>query len=77
MQVNVVTFVVEAETNGVFNNTKTAVGILKLLISMGHSQPVTVIITDNSTAAGYVDKSINLKQSKSWDMNLHINGLAT
>ena len=68
---HVVSSAAEAETKAVFHNAKTAVGLRNLLISMGHPQPVTTLTTDNSTAAGFVNKNINLKQSKSWDMNLH------
>ena len=66
-----VTSAAEAETKGVFNNAKTALGMRNLLIGMNHPQPKTRIMTDNSTAAGFVNNNINLKQSKSWDMNLH------
>ena len=38
---------------------------------MGHPQPLTIIKNDNSTAVGFTNKNIQLKQSKSWDMNLH------
>ena len=68
---NVVTSAAEAETKGVFNNDKTAVGIRNLLIQMNHPQPITHIYTDNSTAAGFINKNIQLKHSKAWDMNLH------
>ena len=38
---------------------------------MGHPQPPTVIKTDNSTAVGYVHRTIQQKMSKAWDMQLH------
>ena len=38
---------------------------------MGHAQPPTTIKTDNSTAVGYVQKTIQQKKSKAWDMELH------
>ena len=61
----------EAETNGVFHNAKIALPLRQLLIEMGHPQPPTIIHTDNSTTHGFVNKNIQLKKSKSWDMNLH------
>ena len=38
---------------------------------MNHPQPPTRIYTDNSTAADFFNKNIQLKHSKAWDMNLH------
>ena len=68
---NVVSSAAEAETHGVFNNAKTGVSIRHLLHEMGHLQPPTIIATDNSTTAGFANNNIQLKRSKSWDMNLH------
>ena len=68
---NVVSSAAEAETTGVFNNAKLVVSIRNILNQLGHSQPVTVINTDNSTTSGFVNKNIQLKKSKSWDMHLH------
>ena len=59
----------EAELSGVFHNAQTAVPIRHLLISLGHSQPPTPLVTDNSTAHGFVHKNIIMKRSKAWDMN--------
>ena len=61
----------EAETLGVFNNAKLVVSICNILNQLGHSQPVTVINTDNSTTSGFANKNMQLKKSKSWDMSLH------
>ena len=47
------------------------VNIQNLLNVMGHLQTPTIIKTDNSTTAGFVNKNVMLKQSKAWDMNLH------
>ena len=68
---HVVSSAAEAETNSVFQNAKTAIPIRNLLIGMGHPQNATIIKTDNSTTQGFVNKNIQLKRSKSWDMNLH------
>ena len=67
----VVSSAAEAETHGVFHNAKIGVNIRHILIEMGHRQPPIPIMTDNSTAAGFSNNNIQLKKSKSWDMNLH------
>ena len=54
---HVVSSAAEAETNAVFQNAKLAVQIRHLLQQLGHPQPITVINTDNSTAAGFVNKN--------------------
>ena len=61
----------EAELSGVFHNAQTAVPIRHLLISLGHPQPPAPLVTDNSTAHGFVHKNIIMKRSKAWDMNYH------
>ena len=68
---HVVSSAAEAETHGVFHNAKIGVNLRHLLEAMGHKQPPTPLVTDNSTTAGFVNKNIQLKKSKSWDMNLH------
>ena len=68
---NVVSSAAEAETHGVFNNVKTALFLRHLLSSLGHEQPPTTLHTDNSTTSGFIHNNIQLKKSKSWDMNLH------
>ena len=67
----VVSSAAEAETCGVFHNAIVGVNLRNLLIAMGHPQPPTPIITDNAVAAGFVNKNIQLKKAKSWDMHLH------
>ena len=47
-----------SKTNGIFHNEKLTI-------------PPTIIKNDNSTAVGFTNKNIQLKKSKSWDMNLH------
>ena len=36
---------------------------------MGHSQPPTTVCTNNLTASGFVNNNIQMKRSKSWEMN--------
>ena len=68
---SVVSSAAEAETHGVFHNAKIGVNLRHLLQQMGHPQPPTLIRTDNSTAVGFANKNIQMRKSKSWDMNLH------
>ena len=66
-----VTSAAEAETKGVFQNAKTVIALRHLLQHIGHPQPTTTINTDNSTTVGFVNNNIQMKRSKSWDMNFH------
>lgn len=67
-----VTSTAEAETHGVFYNAKTAIPIIHTLHQMGHTQAgPTPLQTDNSTSSGFVNKNIQMKRSKAWDMELH------
>ena len=69
---NVVTSAAEAETHGVFHNAKQTIPIRHILEELGHKQlKPTPIKTNNSTAAGYVNKNMQMKRSKTWDMHLH------
>jgi hypothetical protein len=62
----------EAETHGVFHNAKCAIPIAYLLTQMGHTQKQPILIrTDNSTSAGFVNRNMQMKMSKTWDMQLH------
>ena len=69
---SVVTSAAESETHGVFHNAKKSLSIIYMLTQMGHPQKQPVPIrTDNSTSSGFVNKNIQMKQSKTWDMQLH------
>lgn len=65
---NVVSSAAEAECAGIFHNCIVATGIRNTLKEMGHPQPPTPIITDNTTAHGFVHSAMRAKRSKSWDM---------
>ena len=65
---HVVSSAAEAETAGIFHNTKQAIHIKKMLQALGHPQDVTRIKTDNSTAAAFSNSTLKEKRSKSWDM---------
>ena len=61
----------ETEAHDVFHKENISLHIRNLLQGMGHAQPPTIIKTDNSTAVGYVQHTIQQKMSKAWDMQLH------
>lgn len=68
----VITSAVESETHGGFINTKKSIPILYMLEKMEHkkNQP-TLIRTDNSTSVGFVNKNMQMRQFKAWDMQLY------
>ena len=55
-----------------FHSTKQSLPIRHILEELGHKQiHPTPNKTDNSTSVGYVNKNIQMKRSKTWDMHLH------
>ena len=67
---HVVASAAEAEASGLYHNAQTILPIRTLLEALGHPQKPTIIKSDNSTAIGFVEKTIQMKKSKSWDMRL-------
>ena len=68
---HVVASAAEAETAGTFFNAQEIIYLRRLLIALGHPQPPTILKTDNSTTASFVNKNMRMKKSKSWDMRYH------
>ena len=64
----VVSSAAEAETGGIFANCNSIIPIRNMLKVLGHHQPPTPIKTDNATASSFINKTLKLKRSKSWDM---------
>ena len=58
----------EAELGGLFFNMKDAAPIRAALEEMGHPQPPTAIVVDNSTASGIANKTVKQRRSKAVDM---------
>ena len=58
----------KAEMGAIFLNAREAIPNCNALIEMGHPQGQTSIQTDNSTARGVCNNSMQCKRSKSWDM---------
>jgi hypothetical protein len=67
----VVSSAAEAELAGLFHNGKEACPIRVTLAELGHPQPPTPIVTDNSTAAGIANDSVKQKRSKAIDMRFY------
>ena len=63
-----VSSVAEAETGGIFHNTKSAIYIKKILEDLGHLHNTIRIKTDNSTEEAFGNSTLKGKRSKYWDM---------
>ena len=50
---------------------KDAIPVREALEEMGHPQPPTPIVVDNSTAAGIANKTVKQRQSKAMDMRFY------
>ena len=53
---------------------KEAVPIRAALEEMGHPQPPTAIVVDNSTASGIANKTVKQRRSKAMDMRFYWGG---
>ena len=58
----------EAELAGLFHNGRDALPLIHALTEMGHTQPPTPIQTDNSTAAGLANDTVQQRKSKAMEM---------
>jgi hypothetical protein len=61
----------EAELAALFHNGKEAYAIRIILQELGHPQPPTPIVTDNSTASGIANDSVKQRRSKAMDMRFY------
>jgi hypothetical protein len=61
----------EAEIGGLFHNAKDGTVLRITLHEMGHPQPPTPIATDNSTAAGIMNRTVKQQRSKAIDMRFY------
>ena len=68
---HVVASAAEAECGALFHNAQLVVPIKIILGELEHKQLNTPLISDNSTAAGFINKEIKQKCSKSWDVIYH------
>jgi len=67
----VVSSAAEAELAALFHNGKEACPIRTTLEELGHPQPPTPIVTDNSTASGIANDTVHQKRSKAIDMQFY------
>jgi hypothetical protein len=67
----VVSSAAEAELAGCFHNGKDATALRICLQEMGHPQPATIIVTENSTATGIANDTVKQKLSKAIDMRFY------
>ena len=58
----------ESEVAALFYNCKAALPLRLALQEMGHQQPKTPTITDNSTAEGLINKTMVPKRAKNYDL---------
>ena len=61
----------EAETAALFLNCKTAVPLKIALEEMGHPQPRTPVVPDNSSAEGLINKTMIPKRAKAYDTRIN------
>ena len=68
---NVMSSAAEAELGALYIMAREAVWIRTILEELGHKQPPTPIQTDNSTAEGIINNTVQPKQTKAMDMRFH------
>ena len=68
---NVMSSAAEAEIGAIFINCQDSEPIRNALLELGHAQPPTPVQTDNSTANGFLNKTIKQKRTKAIDMRFY------
>jgi hypothetical protein len=68
---NVVASAAESEVGASFKNAQSGAPLRITLIALGHKQPETQLRTDNYTAFGVLNETIQKNRSKSMDMIYH------
>ena len=68
---NIVASAAEAEYGCLFENACLGLPLHQVLIEMGHPQPTTPVLIDNTTAEGLAHENIKQKFSKAIDMRYH------
>jgi hypothetical protein len=67
----VLSSVTKAELAALFHNGKETYAIRNILAELGHPQPSTPIVTDNSTASGIANDTVRQRHSKAMDMRFY------
>ena len=65
---NVVCSTAESKCGGLFNNCQKSIKIRRAFIALGNPQKRTELKTDNFTVLLFVQETMSIKQSKTWDM---------
>jgi hypothetical protein len=68
---NVVASAAESEVGACFQNAKSRAPLRVILTELGHTQPATLLRTDNSTAFGILNETIKQKRSKAMDVRYY------
>jgi hypothetical protein len=68
---NAVASTAESEVGACFHNAQSGAPLIITLIELRHTQPLTPLRTDNSTAFGILNQTIKQKGSKAMDMRYH------
>jgi hypothetical protein len=68
---NVVASAAESEVGACFHNAQSGAPLRVTLTELGHIQPPMPLRTDNSTAFGILNETIQKKRSKAMDMRYH------
>ena len=61
----------ETEVASLYYNCKNAIPLRRALAEMGHPQPPTTAVTDNSTAEGLINNSMTPKRAKTYDQRFN------
>ena len=61
----------EAEFGALFHNTKEATPLRTTLEELGHPQPPTPVLVDNSTAVGLANNTVTQRRSRAIDMRFY------
>jgi hypothetical protein len=61
----------EAELAALFHNGKEGASERHCLEELGHPQPPTPMVTDNSTTSGIANNTVKQKRSKAMDMRFY------
>ena len=61
----------EAEFGTLFHNTKEATALCTTLEELGHPQPPTPVLVDNSTAVGLANDTVTQRHSRAIDMRFY------
>eukprot|EP00957_Ditylum_brightwellii_P197593 15053736-Ditylum_brightwellii.AAC.1 len=68
---NVMGLAAEAEVGGLYANCQRGEEFRTAFTEMGHPQPATIVITDNSTVNGIVNGRVKQRRTRAMDMRFY------